>query len=80
MGVKRRSAAAQFGELASGAQAGQGQRWVFTGGDNQMNLRRQMLEQKGEGLVDRFGVNHVVVVKDEDEIVRDGGDFIEQSF
>ena len=29
-------------------------------------------------MVNRFGINHVVVVKDEDEIVRDGGDFIEQ--
>ena len=51
---------------------------VFTGGDDQMDLRRQVLEQKGEGLVNRVGVYHVVVVKDEDESVRDGGDFIEQ--
>ena len=36
-------------------------------------LRWQMLEQKGEGLVNRFGINHVVVVKDEDELVREGG-------
>ena len=37
-----------------------------------------MLEQKGEGIVDWFGIHDVVVVKDEDEIIRDGGDFIEQ--
>ena len=38
----------------------------------------RVLEQKGEGLVNRFGINHMVVVQDKDEIVRDGGDFIEQ--
>ncbi len=69
---------AQFGQLAPGAQAGQGQRWVFTGGDDQVHLRRQVLEQKGEGLVNRFGINHMVIIQDEDEIVRDGGNFIEQ--
>ena len=52
--------------------------WILTGGDDQVHLWRQVLEQKGEGIVNRFGINHVVVVKDEDEIVRDGGDFIEQ--
>ena len=43
-----------------------------------MHLGWQVLEQKGEGMVNRFGIDHVVVVQDEDEIVRDGGDFIEQ--
>ena len=49
-----------------------------------------MLEQKGEGSVyvsrrvdirrriDRLGINKVIVVEDEDKIVRDGSDFIEQ--
>ena len=45
---------AQFGQLAAGAQPGQGQGWVFTGGDDQVHLRRQVLEQKGEGFVDRL--------------------------
>jgi len=52
--------------------------WILTGGDDQVHLGWQVLEQKGEGMVNRFGINHVVVVKNEDEIVRDGGDFIEQ--
>ena len=51
---------------------------IFTGGDDQVHLRRQVLEQKGEGLVNRFGIDHVVVVQDEDEIVREGGDLVEQ--
>ena len=37
-----------------------------------------MLEQKGEGIVDRSGINNVVVVQDEDEIVRDCDDLVEQ--
>jgi hypothetical protein len=37
-----------------------------------------VLEQKAEGIVDRFGINNVVVVKDEDEIVGDCVDLIEQ--
>ncbi len=29
-------------------------------------------------MVNRCGINHVVVVQHEDKIIRDGGDFIEQ--
>ena len=58
---------AQLGQLAPGAEPGQGKLWILTGGDDQVHLRRQVLDQKGEGLVDRFGLNQVVVVKDEDE-------------
>src|SRR5687767_4545055 len=52
--------------------------WVFTGGDDQVHLWWLVLEQKGEGLVNRFGINHVIVVQDENEFVWDGSDFIEQ--
>ena len=41
---------------------------ILAGGDDQVHLGRQMLEQKGEGFVNRFGIKHVIVVKDEDEI------------
>ena len=77
-GGKTQVGGAQFGQLTPGAQPGQGQMWILTGGDDQVHLWRQVLEQKGEGFVNRFGINHMVVVQDEDEIVRDGGDFIEQ--
>ena len=50
----------------------------LTGGDDQVHLWRQVFDQKGEGLVDRFGINHVVVVKHEDEALRDGGEFVDQ--
>ena len=54
--------------------------WILTGGDDQVHLGRQMLEQKGQGCVNWFGINHVVVIQDEDEMVWDGGDFIEQGY
>ena len=44
-----------------------------------MHLGRQVFQQKGKGIVNRPGVNNVVVVKDKHEIIWDGGDFIEQS-
>jgi hypothetical protein len=43
-----------------------------------MHLWRQVLEQKGEGLVNRLGINYVVVVKDEDEILRSLRDFVDE--
>src|SRR3990172_9273624 len=37
-----------------------------------------MLKQKGEYVVYWFGINNVIVVKDKDEVVGDGSDFIDQ--
>src|SRR5687768_6722526 len=37
-----------------------------------------MLKQKGKSIVNRFGINQVVVVKHKQEIVWEDGDFIEQ--
>ena len=67
---------AQFGQLAPGAQPGQGQLRILAGGDDQVHARRQVLEQEGEGVVDPSGIDNVVVVEDEDEIVRHGVDFV----
>src|SRR3712207_6093634 len=53
--------------------------WILTGGYDQVHLWWQVLQQKAEGIVNRCGINDVVVVEDENEIVRDGGDLIEQS-
>src|SRR5579884_494967 len=52
--------------------------WIFASGNDQVHMWWQMLDEKGEGLVNRFGIKHVVVVKDEDELVFDGGQVIEQ--
>lgn len=65
--------------IGPGRVSGPGELWILTSRNDQMHVRRQVLDQKGEGIVNRLGLNHVVVVQDEDEIVRDGGDFIEQS-
>jgi len=77
-GVNRKSTARSFGQLAADAQASEWEWWILAGGDDQVHLPGQVLEQEGQGLIDWLGLNHVVVVQDEDEIVRDGGDFIEQ--
>ena len=69
---------AQFGQLASGAQSGEGQSRILTGGDDQVHLRRLVLDQEGQGVVDRLGVEDVVVVENEHDIARDGGDVVEQ--
>src|SRR5512141_2615812 len=52
--------------------------WILAGGDDQVHLGWQVLEEKGEGIVNRFGINRMIVIQDEDEIVLDGGNFIEQ--
>src|SRR5207245_3304690 len=77
-GGKTQISGAHLGQVAPSAEAGQGQRWILTGGDDQVHLWWQMIEQKGEGLVNRFGLKHVVVVKDEDELVGNGDQVIEQ--
>ena len=69
---------AQLGQLASGAQSGQGQRGILAGGDDQVHLGRQVLDQEGQRIVDRLGVEDVVVVENEHDIARDGGDVVEQ--
>ena len=70
--------AAQLGQLASGAQSGQGQGWILAGGDDQVQLGRQVLDQEGQRIVHRLGVEDVVVVEHEHDIARDGGDVVEQ--
>ncbi len=77
-GGKTQVGGAQLSQLTPGAQPGQGEMWILTGGDDQVHLWRQVLEQKGEGLVNRFGINHMVIIQHQDEVVRNGGDFIEQ--
>jgi len=43
--------------------------WILAGGDNEMHLRRQVLDQKGKGVVNWLGIDNVVVVQDKDEVV-----------
>ncbi len=64
--------------MPPGTQTGQGQVRVFTGGDDQVHVWGQVFDEIGEGLVNRFGIQNVVVVQDEDEMVLYGGQVIEQ--
>ncbi len=66
-GGKAQIGGAEFGQLAAGTQPRQRERWVFTGGNHQVHLRRHMLDQKRESHVNRVGMNHMVVIKDKDE-------------
>ena len=54
------------------------QRWIFARDDEHVNLRGQVLDQKGEGLVDTPGIKHVVVVKHEDRRLGQRRDIVEQ--
>ncbi len=70
---------AQLSQLAAGAQPGQGQVRVLTRRHHQVHLRRQVLEQEGESLVDRSGLHYVIVIQDDYEALREGGDLVEQA-
>ena len=64
--------------MAPGAQAGQRQIWIFTRGDEQVHLRRLVFDEESQGLIDRLGIDRVVVIQDEQKVLRDGGNFVEQ--
>ena len=57
---------AQLGQLPPGAQPGQGQGRILAGGDDQVQPGRQVLDQEGQRIVHRPGVEDVVVVEHED--------------
>ena len=77
-GRKAQVGGTQLGQVVLGTEAGQRERWIRTGSDHQVQLGWQVFKQKGEGMVNPFGINHVVIVEDKDERVRNGGDVIEQ--
>jgi hypothetical protein len=52
--------------------------WILASGDDEVHPRWLVLEHKAEGFVNRTAIDDVVVIEDDNEIVRDGGDFVEQ--
>ena len=56
-------------ELAAGAQPREWQRRVGTGGDHQMDVGGEMVEQVGDPVVDLLALDDVVVVEDEHQLV-----------
>ena len=69
----------QLRQLAASPEAGQGQGRIRPGGDHQVHPRREMLEQKGDGAVDRFGVDDVVIVEDERDVLIVRSDLVDQT-
>ena len=51
---------------------GQGQSEILAAGDNYMHLRRHVLDEKIKSAVYRFGIQHVVIVKNQNEPIRQG--------
>ncbi len=78
-GFTGRKAQVRFGQLTTRAQASQGQRRIGAGSDDQMQLRRQMVEQKGESIVDRLSRDEVIIVENEGKSFRHSGNLVDQS-
>ena len=77
-GLEAQVVGAQFGQLATGPQPSDRQRWVLPAADDQAGRRRQVGEQVLHLLVHRPVLDQVEVV--EDDGVRDGrgGQFVQQ--
>ncbi len=69
----------QLAELPPPAQQRDGQRGVGPAGEGQVHLRRHVVEQKGDRLVDGGCLDQVVVVQDEDKRLPYLGDVIDQA-
>src|SRR5215204_5656167 len=70
-GLLRREAqvgSAQLGHFSSRSQACQRQGWIRPRGDDQVHLRREVLDKEGERLVDRPRLDYVVVVEDKHRV------------
>jgi hypothetical protein len=64
--------------LAPCAQPGEGQGRVYATGDDEVRALRQVFQQEGDGPMDVFGVDTVVVVEDEVELARRCGNLLEE--
>jgi hypothetical protein len=62
---------------AAGVQASEGQVRVFAAGDDQ--VRGQVVEQESQGGIDWLGIKQVVIVKDENHLFGQFGDFVEHA-
>ncbi len=77
-GSKAQVGSAQLRQLISGAQTRERQGWVLPGRDDQVHPGRQMFDQRGEGIVNRFRIREMIVIQNEDKTIRDGSNLIEQ--
>ena len=70
--------AADLDQLIARSQPAQGQRRIGAGHDDQVKLRRQIPEEEGDGVVNRRGLDQVVVVQDEDQVVLQVAQVVEE--
>ena len=80
-GLVRREAqigGADLDELAPRPQAGQRQRRIGAGGDHQVDLWGQVLQQERHPVIDVVRVDHVVVVEHQHDVVRHRAELVEQ--
>ena len=66
-------------ELAPSPQAGERPRWVGPAGDDEVELFREVLDQEDHRLVHCEGLDHVVVVQHEDDLLGECGEVVEQA-
>jgi hypothetical protein len=64
--------------VPASAPAGEGQRRILARGDHQVRLSRQVLHQEAHRRVNRWGIEDVVVVEDEDDVRGEGRQVVEQ--
>ena len=71
---------AQLGQLAAGPQPRQRQRRVSPAGHHHPQARRQVLQQERHRLVHRPGIDQVVVIQDQQHLIRAGagGQLVDQ--
>ena len=65
-------------ELAPRPQAGERPRRVGSAGDDEVQLRRQMLDEEQHRLVHVDRLDDVVVVEHQDDVVVEAGDVVEE--
>ncbi|MNI42299.1 hypothetical protein D3C73_965870 [compost metagenome] len=77
-GVEPQVCSPKFSQLMPHPEPWQRQHRIFACGDDKMHLRRQVLYQKNNCLVNRSGIYHMVIVKDEHRGFRLSANFIQQ--
>jgi hypothetical protein len=78
VGGERQLGGAQRGQLTAQAQAAERQWRIGATSEEEVQLRRQMVEEKSEALVDWLRRDQVVVVEHQHDGLREDADFIEQ--
>ncbi len=68
----------KFGQLITAAQTRQGKRWIDPAGQDQVQLWWQMVQQKGQTIVDQRLVNEVIIVEGKCEGMREHRKFVDE--